>query len=85
LRNLCEQVEVYLGIKRSRLDRAMTQDVGDTFEPNVLSQQLAGDRMSKHMSATYGRLNAGTLEGCPSDVCDGMSGLTSGEARVGGP
>jgi hypothetical protein len=61
LGDLLEELQVYLGIEGSRLDRSMAQDLSDIFEPDALAQHLARGRMSEHMRSTARRLNAGTL------------------------
>jgi hypothetical protein len=42
LGDLLEQLQIHLGVKGGRLDRSMAQDGRDIFEPDILTQHLAG-------------------------------------------
>lgn len=61
----------------------MAQDGRDLFEPDILTQHLAGSGMPEDVGAANGRVHTGTLQGRSGNMGDRVSGLAARERFEG--
>ena len=67
---MLEEVLIDLGIELGRLDRPMSQDLGDALEPDALTQHLTRSGMAEDVGPKARRSNSSALQRTPRYVPD---------------